>query len=129
LGASSILAYGGEFLGTSTETIANGIIFSGASTFAAATGTTLTLSGSWEVVTPGTITIGSPAEAGVVSWTSSAVLLSPSSYTPNLDVRDGVFVLGNIDEGLNFIGSSWGLVNIAGGSTLELASLEAQFNI
>jgi hypothetical protein len=95
LGTVGILAYGGEFLGTTTETVANDISFDGPSTFAAASGTTLTLSGNSSIYSPAMITIGAPGDTGTVVWSSGDVNLElqaepmaprPSSMSPKTKV-------------------------------------------
>jgi len=121
LGSGAFTISGGEFVGLSTETVANALNMSGAFTIAAATGTTLTLNGApgWSLDTSTTINFGDATNKGTVVWYTpgGSIVTLPASST--VEVHGGT-TLKSGGGGLAGLLGSVSATTVDAGATIDV---------
>jgi len=97
LGSAAFSISGGEFVGLTTETVANALNMSGDFTIAAATGKTLTLDSTsgWYLATGSTVNFGDAMNAGTVVWYTPGSSALASSGTSSTEVHAGTLKAGD----------------------------------
>jgi len=125
LGSAAFTISGGEFVGLSTETVANQLKLSGDFTIAAATGKTLTLDGSsgWSLDNGSTLNFGDAAHKGTVVWYTPLFSSNPF-FTNFVEVHDGTLKAG--DQSFEKLFFETDTTTVDAGATIDMNGFGTQ---
>jgi len=120
LGSAAFNISGGEFVGLTTETVANRLVTSGDFTIAAAAGKTLTLgtATAWSLSTDSTVNFGDATNKGTVVWYTRPGSSLAGSHPYPVEVHGGTLKAG--DSEFRFLVNNAGNIIVDSGATIDV---------